>query len=113
MIGRARLRPVQRLQSQVVARVLKSGRSTRAQRFVLQSLPNEYQYPRLALVVPKRLVPRAVGRNRIRRLARESFRLRQRELGGRDVVIRLTRAPGPQPVTFQEIDAIIVSHCNA
>jgi ribonuclease P protein component len=92
--------------------VLKAGRSTRAQRFVLQSLPNELQYPRLALVVPKRLVRQAVARNRIRRLARESFRLRQHEIGGRDVVIRMTRPLGPQPVTFQEVDAIIVSHCN-
>jgi ribonuclease P protein component len=108
----ARLRPYQRLRSQAVAKVLKAGRSTRAQRFVLHSLPNEFPYPRLALVVPKRLVAQAVARNRIRRVVRESFRLRQRELRGSDVVIRLTRAPGSQPVTICEVDAIIVSHCN-
>lgn len=113
MTARARLRPFQRLQSQSVARVLKSGRSTRAQRFVAQSLSNALEYPRLALVVPKRLVPGAVARNRIRRLARECFRLRQGELGGQDLVIRLTRAPSRQPVTFREIDALIESHCNA
>ncbi|MCC6610465.1 MAG: ribonuclease P protein component [Burkholderiales bacterium] len=92
--------------------VLKTGRSTRAQRFVIHSLPNALPYPRLALVVPKRLVARAVGRNRIRRLMRESFRLRQRELGGRDVVIRLTRAPTSPPLTLREVDAVIVSHCH-
>jgi len=109
----ARLRPTQRLRSRAVEKVLKAGRITRAQRFALHSLPNELQFPRLALVVPKRLVRLAVARNRIRRLARESFRQHQRDLGGCDVVIRLTRAPSAQPVTFQEVDAIIVSHCNA
>ncbi|MCZ7565944.1 MAG: ribonuclease P protein component [Burkholderiales bacterium] len=112
MTARATLRPGQRLRSQAVAKVLKEGRGTRAQRFVLLSLPNDLGYPRLALVVSKRLVARAVSRNRIRRLAREAFRLRQHELGGRDLVIRLTRPATPDPVTFREIDAIIESHCN-
>jgi len=113
LTARATLRPYQRLRSQAVARVLKEGRATRGQRFVLLSLANKLSYPRLALVVSKRFVPRAVSRNRIRRLIRESFRLRQHTLGGRDLVIRLTRPPSPDPVTFREIDAIIESHCNA
>lgn len=112
MTAGARLRPYQRLRSEAVAAALKSGRSTRAQRFVLHGVPNGLPYPRLALVIPKRLVRGAVQRNRIRRLIREAFRLRQREVGGRDIVVRLTRAPAPQPVTFGEVDALIASVCN-
>ncbi|WP_200191242.1 ribonuclease P protein component [Halorhodospira abdelmalekii] len=42
---------------------------------------------RLGIVVPKRQVRRAVARNRIKRLIRESFRLRQWRRDGVDVVV--------------------------
>jgi ribonuclease P protein component len=107
--GGVRLRPFQRLGSAAVAAALKSGRATRAQRFVLHSIANPFGYPRLALVIPKRLVKRAVDRNRIRRLAREAFRQRQAELGSRDFVLRVNRPPGQYPVTFLEVDAVFAS----
>jgi ribonuclease P protein component len=107
----ARLRRNQRLRSAAVAAALKSGGSTRAQRFVLHSIVNPLGYPRLALVVPKRLVKNAVDRNRIRRLAREAFRQRQAKLGCRDFVLRLTRAPDGR-VTFREVDALFMSCCD-
>jgi ribonuclease P protein component len=105
----ARLRPFQRLGAAAVAAALKSGRTARAQRLVLHSIANPIGYPRLALVVPKRLVKRAVDRNRIRRLAREAFRQRQAELGSRDFVLRVNRAPERRPVTFLEVDALFAS----
>jgi ribonuclease P protein component len=109
LTGSARLRPFQRLGAAAVAAALKSGRIARAQRFVLHSIANPVGYPRLALVVPKRLVKRAVDRNRIRRLAREAFRQRQDELGSRDFVLRINRAPDRRPVTFLEVDAVFAS----
>ena len=112
LTGGARLRRTQRLQSAAVAAALKSGRTARAQRFVLHSNANPIGYPRLALVVPKRLVKSAVERNRIRRLAREAFRQRQAQLGGRDFVLRLTRALERRPVTFLEVDMLFASYRN-
>jgi ribonuclease P protein component len=109
LTGAARLRRDRRLRSAAVTATLKAGRPVRAQRFALHSIVNTLGYPRLALVVPKRLVKRAVERNRIRRLGREAFRQRQAELGGRDFVLRLTRAPGDRPVTFLEVDALFAS----
>jgi ribonuclease P protein component len=106
----ARLRRIQRLQSAAVAAALQSGRTARAQRFVLHTRVNSLGYPRLALVVPKRLVRKAVDRNRIRRQAREAFRRRQAELGGHDFVLRLIRGPEDRPVTFLEIDALFASY---
>jgi ribonuclease P protein component len=44
---------------------------------------------RLGLVIGKKFAPRAATRNLIRRLAREAFRLRRKEFGGWDVLIRL------------------------
>ncbi len=47
---------------------------------------------RLGLVVPKRVLVRAVDRNRAKRAIREAFRLSQHELGGLDVVVRVKTA---------------------
>ena len=89
--------------------MLKGGRPTRTARLSLYRLPNSLAYPRLALVVPKRLAPRAVTRNRIRRLIREAFRLQQQRLGGSDCVVRLVRMTGDGPVTLEEVAALLRS----
>ena len=51
--------------------------------------PNGLEYARLGLIVPKKVVATAVGRNRVKRLLRESFRLHQAAITGLDVVARL------------------------
>lgn len=53
---------------------------------------NGLPFPRLGLIVPKKILARAVDRNRFRRVLRETFRLSQHELAGLDVVIRLKAA---------------------
>ena len=53
----------------------------------------EAQYPRLGLVVAKKLLPRAVDRNLIRRLTREHFRLLRQGLPARDLILRLANRP--------------------
>lgn len=42
---------------------------------------------RLGLAIPKKRIREAVGRNRLRRLIRESFRASKDKLGGLDVVV--------------------------
>ena len=105
---RQRLRREQRLGSAAVAATLKGGKVVRATRFHLYRLSGTADYPRLALIVPKRLAPRSVTRNRIRRLVREAFRLRQQKLGPLDCVVRLVKAPGDAPVTRDEIEALLL-----
>ena len=51
--------------------------------------PNGQDHARLGLIVPKKIIATAVGRNRIKRLLREAFRLNQAELAGLDVIARL------------------------
>ncbi|AFJ49040.1 ribonuclease P protein component [Shimwellia blattae DSM 4481 = NBRC 105725] len=48
---------------------------------------NELGHPRIGLTVAKKNVKRAHERNRIKRLTRESFRLRQHELPAMDFVV--------------------------
>lgn len=48
--------------------------------------PNALGYPRLGLAISRKCSPRAVERNRIKRVIREAFRLRRQSLGGVDIV---------------------------
>lgn len=54
--------------------------------FLLLARPSGRAAPRLGLVVGKKNLRRAVDRNRVKRLARETFRHHQRQLDSLDVV---------------------------
>ncbi len=56
--------------------------------------PNKLGWARLGLIVSKRILPRAVDRNRVKRQIREAFRLVQHELGGLDTIVRLVGLAG-------------------
>ena len=49
--------------------------------------PNGLSYPRIGLAVSRRVSKKAVQRNRIKRLIRESFRQRRHQLGAVDYVV--------------------------
>ncbi len=70
--------------------------------------PNELTGPRLGLVVSKRVSVKAVERNRIKRLIRESFRLTQGELGPLDVVViaRTGAAGESNPLIFKALESL-------
>lgn len=91
--------------AEVVA-ALKSGKVVRASGLAVYRRDNQRDHARLALIVPKKLVRTAVARNRIRRLAREAFRLQQDELAGSDFLVRVTRPieqPMPDLATMQAL----------
>jgi ribonuclease P protein component len=66
---------------------------------------NEQGHARLGLAVPKKAVAQAVGRNRIKRQVRESFRAQQHRLPAADIVI-LAR-PGSGRASAVELRAIL------
>ncbi len=55
--------------------------------FTIIARKNTIQTPRLGLAVPKKQIKTAVARNRFKRLARESFRLKQHQLPNKDFVV--------------------------
>lgn len=61
----------------------------RSTHFVLYVRANGRPEARLGVVVGKKFAPRAAERNLVKRMARELFRQRQDQLGGRDVLLRL------------------------
>jgi ribonuclease P protein component len=52
---------------------------------------NTLDHPRLGVVIGRKVCRHAAGRNRFKRAVRESYRLRQAELGGLDIIV-LARA---------------------
>ena len=55
--------------------------------FTLLAKPNDLAHPRLGLTIAKKKEKNAVGRNRIKRIIRESFRLNQHNLPNIDIVV--------------------------
>jgi len=60
--------------------------------------PNNLDFGRLGLIVPKRLISHAVGRNRFKRLLREWFRQQQSDLAGLDIIARLKATTSDNPL---------------
>jgi ribonuclease P protein component len=62
--------------------------------FTLISLANTGEQPRLGLVAARKTLRRAVDRNRVKRLVRESFRLHRAGLPARDIIVMARGAIG-------------------
>ncbi len=79
----------------------------RTENFVLYVRPNTLGHARLGVVVAKRLAPRAVTRNLVKRLAREIFR--KAELKAVDCIVRLSQplAKRPNPASTRAMRASV------
>jgi len=73
--------------------------------FLLLAKTNEHGHARLGLVIGKKHVRLAVGRNRLKRLIRESFRLKQLHLPAIDAIVLARR--GADEITNQDIFNIL------
>ena len=97
-----------RLRSPIFGEVLRTGKFSRGRGVAILVKPNQLRWARIGLVVPKKLVPRAVDRNRCKRVMREWFRQRQSEMSGNDWVIRLLRAPErPEATMLLELERLL------
>lgn len=57
------------------------------QHFLFLARQNSLNLPRLGLVIAKKHIRLAVERNRVKRLIRETFRIKQQQLPGIDVIV--------------------------
>ena len=70
-------------------RVLRLGCRIASRNFVLRAGPNHAAQPRLGIIAGRKSAPRAVDRNRAKRLVREAFRTASSGLDGYDITIQL------------------------
>jgi ribonuclease P protein component len=76
--------------------------------FTVLAVANQQAYPRLGLAIAKKHVRRAVDRNRIKRLIRESFRHNQALLSGLDIVVLARK--GVDNSTNETINSALNKH---
>jgi len=72
--------------------VLRSSRKVKGRLAVIHAIAGRSTDSRLGLALTRRLVPRAVDRNRIKRMAREAFRRHALKHAGVDCVVVLRGA---------------------
>jgi ribonuclease P protein component len=60
-----------------------------------QPRSSEFNDARLGVVVAKKLLKKAVDRNRVKRIIREQFRCRRAFLPAHDLIVRLAAKPKP------------------
>ena len=100
-LKRARL-----LKPEEFSRVFKQAIRSSDPQFTILASGNKLAYPRLGLAISKKNAKRAVDRNRIKRVIRESFRLNQSTLPAADFVVMAK--PGTKnasnAVMFESLD---------
>ena len=75
------------LNADAFGRVFKKATRSRDKWFTVLARKNELDTARLGLAISKKHCRQATGRNRIKRIVRESFRQHQAEISGMDLVV--------------------------
>lgn len=89
--------------------VLAGGRRSGSLSFLVRALPNTEDVSRLGLIVGKKVAPRAVDRNRVKRLTRIVHRRLAGDLGALDVVVQLRGSPRSRDnaALFKELEELL------
>ncbi len=90
-----RLRDARLVRPAEFERVFADNQRARTDSLLVMARPNDLGTPRLGMVISKRLLARAVDRNRVKRCVRESFRQAWPQLPACDFVVRLIAKPMP------------------
>jgi ribonuclease P protein component len=90
------------------ARVFAKANRSRDNLFTVLSRENGKDYARLGLAISKKHCRQASGRNRLKRLVRESFRHHKAELAGLDLVV--LGQPGASRADNQTVFASLARH---
>jgi ribonuclease P protein component len=89
-------------------RVFKRARRFSSSGFTILIRANDFEQPRLGLIVSKKCARRAVQRNKIKRQVRESFRQQLANLGNFDIVVMAK--PILTDMANQDIRHLLVKH---
>lgn len=90
-------------------KVFASKRRSSDKFFLILASYNSLNRARLGLAVPKKHIPAAVERNRLKRIIREHFRLNQEKLKGNDIVVVVRNKVA---ANINDIETVLIRHLN-
>ena len=91
-------------------RVFDQAKKSNCDVFTILSRENSIGHPRLGIVVAKRNLKRAVDRNLVRRIIRESFRLSKAQLPASDFIVILKKPL--ERVQREQLRQQLLNHWN-
>ncbi len=94
-----------RLSSGDVERLVKSGKMYHSPLFVFRISPNQLDFPRFAVVVPKKVEKTAVGRNRNKRRIMNIFEKKANSIVGIDVFCQVKK--DTRDISFNELEQVL------
>ena len=96
------------LNAEAFGRVFKKATRSRDKWFTVLARKNDADIARLGLAISKKHCRQATGRNRIKRIVRESFRQHQAEISGLDVVV--INQPAASTATNRQLFDSMATH---
>ena len=96
------------LNAEAFGRVFKKATRSRDKWFTVLARKNDADIARLGLAISKKHCRQATGRNRIKRIVRESFRQHQAEISGLDVVV--INQPAASTATNRQLFDSMAAH---
>lgn len=87
-------------------RVYRTGKEVVEKGIGLRISPNNLGFSRLGMAIPKRIIPRAVARNRIKRYLREVYRQNKGWIAGSYDIIFVFRGKDAQALNFRQIERL-------
>ena len=76
-----------------------------SQHLLILACVNQLEHPRLGLVIAKKNIRKAIGRNRVKRHIREIFRLNQDKFGSLDIIVLVRK--GLADLTSYDINQLL------
>lgn len=92
MSGLGFSRPKHLVKTDDISSVFSFNNRFTSEHFQVLAKPGTQGFGRLAVIVSKKTARLATRRNYVKRVAREVFRIRQHELSGLDIVVRVRKA---------------------
>lgn len=96
----------------LISKLNKEGRAYKTSHFVFKYLPSHSDSSKFTPVISKKVIPKAVNRNRARRQITESFRLNMKTLKKPIVCLAILKKEAPAELEYQQVDDQIKEFIN-
>ena len=82
-----------RIPKKDLSRVFQKGKKVREGYLLVRTISNHFSHPRFAIIISKKVAPKAVDRNRLKRKTTEILAAEQNQLNHLDIVITYQKLP--------------------